>query len=75
MYSYTDLSIIPDNAYKFAQFIEGGCYDNIIYYEFHQEVNPAEIYNCIEGLEEFNNRSGSLHKIFFAYDLVDQVPQ
>ncbi|MEQ8477792.1 hypothetical protein [Fulvivirga sp.] len=74
MKSFTDLSIISNNAYKLAELIENGHYNNIFYYEFHEEVNPEGIWNCLEGLEEFQKRADDSYKIFFSYGYVDELP-
>ncbi len=74
MIPYTDLTALSDNAYKLAKLVEGGHYTNIFYYEFHEEVNPDGIYNCLEGLEEFQNRSTGTSEIFFHEGYVDEQP-
>lgn len=74
MRTYTDLTIITDFCYKFAKLIEGGHYSNIFYYEFHDEVNALNIYNCLEGLEEFRERSEAYYNIFISYGWVDEMP-
>ena len=71
---YTDLSIIENSAYKLADLINSGHYNNIFYYEFHEEVNQSEIYNCIEGLEGFSERVSKFYEIFMSYGYVDELP-
>jgi hypothetical protein len=74
MTTYTDLSIYTDNAYKLADLVDGGHYDNIFYYEFHEEVDPKGIYDCIEGLKKFQKQASDSYKIFLSYDYVDELP-
>jgi hypothetical protein len=74
MATYTDLSIITDNAYKLAELINGGHYINIFYYEFHEEVDPTGIYNCLEGLEGFQERAAKYDKIFIGPGFIDELP-
>lgn len=71
---FTDLSIISNNAYKLADLIEGGHYNNIFYYEFHEEVSPDGIHNCLSGLKAFQERASDSYKIFFSYGYVDELP-
>lgn len=74
MTTYTDLSIITDSAYKLANLIDGGHYDNIFYYEFHEKVDPEKINDCLEGLESFQEQADEYHKIFMSYGFVDEQP-
>jgi len=74
MTPYTDLSVITDNAYKLADLINGGHYSNIFYYEFHEEVDPTGIYNCLEGLEGFQKMAEGFDKIFISQGFVDELP-
>ena len=74
MTTYTDLSIITDNAYKLADLINGGHYNNILYYEFHEEVDPEAVFNCLEGLESFSERAEEFNIIFFSHGFVDELP-
>jgi hypothetical protein len=74
MKQYTDLSIISNNAYKLADLIEAGHYQNIFYYEFHEEVDPTKIWNCLEGLDAFSQHAEDSYKIFFSYGYVDELP-
>lgn len=74
MKEYTDISIITNNSYKFAEFINDGHYNNIFYYEFHEEVDPAGIYNCLEGLESFSARAEKFSKIFLCNGYIDEIP-
>src|SRR5664280_710118 len=74
MTTYTDLSIITDNSYKLADLINGGHYNNILYYEFHEEVDPAGIFNCLEGLKSFSERAEKFNGIFFSCGYVDELP-
>jgi len=74
MTTYQDISIVTNNAYKLADIINGGHYNNILYYEFHEKVDPTGIYNCLEGLEEFSKRSEKFNKIFLSHGYVDELP-
>ena len=74
MTSYQEISIITDNAYKLASLINGGYYDNILYFEFHEEVDPTTIYNCLEGLNAFRERSEKFYENFISYIYVDELP-
>lgn len=74
MPNYSDLSIITDAAYKLAKLIEGGHYSNIFYYEFHEDVDPSGIYNCLEGLESFREVTAKFEGIFISGYFVDEVP-
>lgn len=74
MTTYTDLSIIGNNSYRLAELINGGHYNNILYYEFHEEVDSTKIFNCLEGLESFSQRAEKFYKIFFSYRYVDEFP-
>ncbi|HET6244827.1 MAG: hypothetical protein H0V01_10730 [Bacteroidetes bacterium] len=74
MTRYHDISIVTNNAYRLAELINGGCYTNILYYEFHEVVDPTGIYNCLEGLEAFSERSISFYKIFFSSGYIDVQP-
>lgn len=71
---YTDLSIVESSAYKLADLINGGHYNNIFYYEFHEEVNHTEIYNCLEGLKDFSERVNDFYEIFLSPAYIDEVP-
>lgn len=71
---YTDLTIITDNAYKLADLISGGHYSNVFYYEFHEEVDPTGIYNCLEGLAGFQKKTEEYVKIFISQCFIDEVP-
>ena len=74
MTTYQDISLATNNAYRLAEIINGGQYDNILYYEFHEVVDPTGINNCLEGLEEFSERSNDFYKIFLSYGYVDEEP-
>ncbi len=74
MTTYQDISIVTNNAYRLADLINGGHYNNILYYEFHEEVDPTGIFNCLEGLESFSKRSEKFYKIFLSYGYVDEWP-
>jgi hypothetical protein len=74
MTQFTDLTVFPNSAYKLADLIEGGHYHNIFYYEFHEEVDPINYYNCLEGLESFQERANDFYKIFISSGLVDDFP-
>ncbi|MEQ8473555.1 MAG: hypothetical protein RIC35_20325 [Marinoscillum sp.] len=74
MTGYQDISIVTNNAYRLADIINGGNYNNILYYEFHEEVDPTGIFNCLEGLESFSKRSENFYKIFLSYGYVDELP-
>lgn len=75
---YTDLSDVYCTAYKLADLIKGGHYSNIFYYEIHEEVDPTGIYNCLEGLEAFQDRSKEYYNIFIEmftmHGWVDEFP-
>ncbi len=74
MKNIKDISVITNNSYRIAEIINGGHYDNILYYEFHERVNPKGIHNCIEGLESFKERSNKYYKIFLSHGFVDEEP-
>jgi hypothetical protein len=74
MIPYTDLSFHADSAYKLAELINGGHYTNIFYYEFHEEVDPDGIYNCLEGLEGFKERAQDFNEIFICHGYIDELP-
>lgn len=74
MKTYLDLTIVTDNAYKLADLIEGGHYNNIFYYEFHEKVDSKRIYNCLEGLNSFQNLVSDYYKIFISEGNVDEYP-
>ena len=72
---FQDLSGIPDAAYEIAAMINSGNYNNILVYEFHEEVDSTKIWNCEEGLEGFRERSkDSYAEGFFSLDYVDEFP-
>lgn len=74
MITYQDISLATNNAYKLAGLINNGQYNNILYYEFHEVVDPATNYNCLEGLEEFSKHSDKYYKIFLSQGYVDEEP-
>jgi hypothetical protein len=74
MTTYKDITLITNNAYKLAEFINDGNYNNILYYEFHEVVDQTRIFNCLEGLEEFSQRSNDFYKIFLSSGFVDEEP-
>mgnify|MGYP000439309574 CR=1 FL=1 len=74
MTTYQDISTITNNAYRLADLITGGHYSNILYYEFHEVVDPTGIFNCLEGLKAFSERSEDFYKIFLSYGFVDEEP-
>jgi hypothetical protein len=74
MENFTDISIFSDNAYKLAETINGGHYSEILYYEFHEAVDPTSIWNCLEGLESFTIRNDKFYSIFISHGFVDQEP-
>lgn len=74
MLPYTDISILSNNSYKLAELIENGNYDNILYYEFHELIDPSGIHNCFEGLESFSHRADDYYDIFLSYGIVDEQP-
>lgn len=74
MVQIEDISTETDNAYRIADAINGGSYSNVLYYEFHEPVNPENIWNCFEGLESFQERSKNFYGIFFSSYLVDDIP-
>ncbi len=69
-----DISLVTNNSYRIAEIINGGQYDNILYYEFHEIVNPERIYNCSKGLESFSEQSNDYYKIFLSNGFVDEEP-
>lgn len=74
MTTYHDLSIVTNNAYGLADLINGGNYNNILYYEFHEVVEPTGIFNCLDGLNAFSERSNDLYQIFLSNGYVDTEP-
>jgi hypothetical protein len=74
MTHYHDLTLIPESAYKLAELINGDHYNNIFYFEFHEEVGSSKILNCLEGLNEFQKRSQDFYKIFISPINVDEKP-
>jgi len=74
MKTIEDISVITNNSYRIAEIIDGNQYSNILYYEFHQRVNPQGIHNCIEGLKSFTERSNDYYKIFLSLGFVDEDP-
>ena len=74
MTNYQDLTSIPESSYKLAELINGGHYSNIFYFEFHEAVDPSNIYNCQEGLNAFQERSQEFYKIFIKKMIVDENP-
>ena len=74
MTTYQDISIVKNNAYRLADLINGGHYSNILYYEFHEVVDPTGIFNCLDGLDAFSERSADFYKIFLSYGYVDEEP-
>lgn len=74
MATYQDISIVKNNAYKITDLINGGHYNNILYYEFHEVVDPTGIYNCAAGLDAFTERSNDFYNIFLADGYVDEEP-
>ena len=74
MKTIEDISVITNNSYRIAEIINGGQYNNILYYEFHERVNPKGIHNCMEGLESFSEHSNDYYKIFLSNGFVDEEP-
>ncbi len=74
MQTYNDISTITNSSYKIAELINGGHYSNILYYEFHNYVEPDKIYYCLEGLEKFQNKSEKYYGIFMGHGFVDERP-
>lgn len=74
MLTYQDISFISDNAHILARLINGRHYNNILYYEFHEIVDPTNIYNCLEGLDAFSERSSEFYQIFLSHGYVDREP-
>ena len=72
--TYQDISIVTNNAYRLADLINGGHYNNILYYEFHEVVDSSESFNRLEGLESFSECSANFYKIFLSYGYVDREP-
>lgn len=73
-FNYNDISIVTDNAYKIAEAIKGEHYSDVLYYEFHEPVNPDGIFNCLEGLEHFKNASRKFNDFFLYHAFVDSFP-
>lgn len=70
-----DISKVINNSYRIAEVINEGKYNDILYYEFHEYVNPEGIYNCLEGLDSFQERSQDFYKIFLSHGgFVDEEP-
>lgn len=69
-----DISLVVDNAYKLANMIRSDQYKEILYYEFHEEVDASEIWNCHQGLEEYVNYSKELYDIFICECYPDEIP-
>jgi len=65
---------MTNNSYRLAELIDGGHYSNILYYEFHEIVDPTGIYNCLEGLESFSKLAEKFYDIFLSYEYVDEQP-
>jgi len=74
MLTFTDLTIVSDCCYKLSELILSGHYNNIFYYEFHQEVDPESNYNSLEGLKAFTNRSQDFYEIFISTGWIDEFP-
>ncbi len=74
MTTYQDISIVKINAYRLADLINGGHYNNILYYEFHEMVDRAGIFNCKEGMDVFSERSADFYKTFLSCGYVDKEP-
>jgi len=74
MKTIEDITVITNNSYRIAEIINGEQYDNILYYEFHERVNPKRINNCLEGLESFIEHSNDYYKIFLSNGFVDEEP-
>ncbi len=74
MNTYQDISVISDNAYQLAEIINGGHYNNILYYEFHEIVDKTSLFNWENELEIFSNRSIDYYKIFLSYYNADDEP-
>lgn len=74
MTTYPDISLVTNNAYKLADLIKGRHYNNILYYEFHERVDRAGIFNCKEGMDVFSERSADFYKTFLSCGYVDKEP-
>lgn len=74
MKPYQDISTVPNNAYLLANLIRGGHYQNILYYEFHETVDPTAIFEYPKGLEAFRERSNDFYKICLSDGFLDQDP-
>lgn len=69
-----DLTMKTYSAFDLAKIIEGGHYNNIFYYEFHNEISPEGIDNCLEGLDSFRQQSEDYYKIFIDKGYEDVFP-
>lgn len=74
MTGFIDISPIPENAYKMAEIIETGNYQDILYFEIHEEVNESEIANCKEGLAAFQELAKEFNRGFLSYNQMDDLP-
>lgn len=74
MLNVQDLTINSYTAFDLAKIIEGGNYTNILYYEFHEEVDADGIYNCWEGFEWFIEQSQEFYEIFIDRGYEDEFP-
>lgn len=74
MKTIEDISLITNNSYRIAEIITSDQYYNILYYEFHERVDPSRIINCLEGLESFIEHSKEFYNIFLSYGIVDENP-
>jgi hypothetical protein len=78
MIQYQDMTSVWNFAYKMADLINGGHYNNILVYEFHNPITGEQPYNAESGLESFLERSkqfyGRENSPFMGYGIVDEFP-
>lgn len=70
----TDLSIEPSIAYIIARMIKMGYYNDVLLYEFHEEVEVNSHFNCLQGLDQFREIVSEFNSAFFQPSFVDSYP-
>lgn len=73
MTQYQDLSSEPHFGHVVAKWIAGGKYSDVVLYEFHRTVNPAGIWNCENGYQDFVKLSQPYYE--FILGEVDNSPE
>lgn len=71
---YTDLSIEPAIAYIVSRMIKTDYYNDILIYEFHEEVDVESHYNCLQGLDQFRESASEFYGAFMQPSFVDNYP-